>query len=370
MEYKVISADNHIIEPRDLFETRMPIEFRDRAPRMVRGKDGGDGWSWRGEVPERTLGIEATAGREIVPAGLKWEDILPGNYEGAAHIADMQKGGVDASILFANVAMSGWSMKDDPFGKALMETFNTWMMEDFCSADPKQLIGLPMLPVNHGVEASIAEAERGLKQGARGFQIPVFPDTPYIDSIYESLWAWAADAGTPLCMHRTSGGNDPSGASMFNYKIPGLNVASSVIRFFAGVDPLTKLIFTGVFQRHPRLKLLDAEINFGWIPFWKNTMDENWERQKGWANFPFEHRPSDVLGKNVFVTVLDDKLGFDMIKTEPYLADTAMFSLDYPHSFCLWPDTTGFIEQCAGNVDTVAKEKVLAGNAVRAFALN
>jgi predicted TIM-barrel fold metal-dependent hydrolase len=370
MEYKVISADNHIIEPRDLFETRMPLEFRDRAPRMVRGKDGGDGWSWRGEVPVRTLGIEATAGREIVPAGLKWEEILPGNYEGAAHIEDMRKGGVDASILFANVAMSGWSMKGDPFGKALMETFNTWMMEDFCSADPRQLIGLPMLPVNHGVAASIAEAERGLKLGAKGFQIPVFPDTPYIDSIYEPLWAWAAEAGTPLCMHRTSGGNDPSGASMFNYKIPGLNVASSVIRFFAGVDPLTKLIFTGVFERHPRLKMLDAEINFGWIPFWKNTMDENWERQKGWANFPFTHRPSAVLGKNVFVTVLDDKLGFDMIKTEPYLADTAMFSLDYPHSFCLWPDTAGFIEQCAGKVEPVAKEKVLAGNAVRAFELN
>ena len=78
-----------------------------------------------------------------------------------------------------------------------------------------------------------------LKMGAKGLQIPVFPDVPYVDAVYEPLWAWAAEAGTPLCMHRTSGGNDPAGMATFNYKVPGLNVAGSVIRFFAGVDPLS-----------------------------------------------------------------------------------------------------------------------------------
>jgi predicted TIM-barrel fold metal-dependent hydrolase len=370
MEYKVISADNHIVEPRDLFVTRMPAEYRDRSPRIVRGRDGGDGWSWDGSPPARTLGIEATAGREIVASGLKWEEILPGNYDGAAHLADMLKEGIDAGMIFPNVAMSAWSMKGDPFALAMMQVYNDWMMEDFCAPDRQRLIGLPMLPINHGIDLSIAEAERTLKLGAKGLQIPVFPDVPYIDSIYEPFWAFIAESGAPLCMHRTSGGNDPAGMATFDYKVPGLNVAGSVIRFFAGVDPLTKLIFTGVFERHPRLKVVDAEINFGWIPFWKNTMDENYDRQKGWANFPFEGLPSATLGRNIFVTVLDDKLGFDLIEREPYLADVAMFSTDYPHSFCLWPDTAGFIEQCTENVDAAAKAKILAGNAVRAFGLN
>src|SRR6201986_4532798 len=134
-----ISAENHIVEPKDLFITRLPKAFRDRAQPVIRGPDGGDGWSWDGQPPKRTFGIEAVAGQRgnFEASGLRWEDILPGNYDGAAHLADMRKDGVDAAILFANVAMSGWSMKDDPFGKALMETFNTWMMEDFCSPDLK-----------------------------------------------------------------------------------------------------------------------------------------------------------------------------------------------------------------------------------------
>ena len=63
MQYNVISADNHILEPRDLFITRLPEKYRDRAPRVLRGEDGGDGWSFDGKTVERTLGIEAVAGR-------------------------------------------------------------------------------------------------------------------------------------------------------------------------------------------------------------------------------------------------------------------------------------------------------------------
>ena len=370
MDYKVISADDHIVEHKDLFVTRMPQEFRDKAPRMVRGADGGDGWSWDGKPPERTLGIEATAGRTVQASGLKWEDILPGNYDGAAHLLDLDKAGIDASLLFPTVTLSSWSMKDSPFALAMMQTFNDWMMEDFCGADPKRLVGLPLLPVNHGMEATLAEFERCVKMGAKGLHIPVFPDVSYVDRQYDALWSAAEEAGTPLCMHRTSGGNDPSGKGAFNYKVPGINVAGSVIRFFAGVEPLTMLTFSGVFERHPKLKIVDAEVNFGWIPFWAETMDQCWERQKGWANFPFEGPPSKVIGKNVFVTVLDDQLGFDMIADKPYLADTAMFSTDYPHSFCLWPDTGRYIEELTQDIDPMAKQKVLAGNAVRAFGLN
>jgi hypothetical protein len=105
MRYDVISADNHIIEPRELFVTRMPKEFRDRAPRVVRAADGGDGWSLTGETPGRSFGLEATAGRPIQVQGYKWEDILPGNYDPDAHLADMKADGIDAAVLFPTVSM-------------------------------------------------------------------------------------------------------------------------------------------------------------------------------------------------------------------------------------------------------------------------
>lgn len=178
MEYKVISADNHILEPRDLFVTRMPKEFRDRAPRVTRGPDGGDGWSFSDAPPARTFGIEATAGRSVQISGYTWEDILPGNYDGAAHVKDMLDDGIDAAVVFPSVPLHGWAMKDDPFALALMQTFNAWLFEDFVSADAKRLIGLPLLPVNHGMEATLAEFAVNLKRGARAFHLPAFPTGP------------------------------------------------------------------------------------------------------------------------------------------------------------------------------------------------
>jgi predicted TIM-barrel fold metal-dependent hydrolase len=368
--YNVISADNHVLEPRDLFVTRMPKEFRDRAPRVVRAADGGDGWSFEGKPPQRSLGLEATAGRTAKAWGYTWEDILPGNYDGAAHVADMRNDGVDAAVLFPTIVMGAYSMPDLPFALALIQTYNDWLFSDFVAADPKALIGLAVLPVNHGVECAIAELKRCRAKGARSFFIPTYPDIPYIDRQYDPLWAAAAEAGTPLCLHRTSGGKDPMGMGTFQFDIPGVNVAGTVIRFFSGVQPLTHFIFTGVFDRHPTLVIVDAEVNFGWIPFWKQTMDQCYAQQKGWAQFPFAKTPSEYLGKNVFVTVLDDQVGFDQVRFDPQLADVALFSIDYPHSVCLWPNSADYIERVTKNVDPVSKAKILAGNSERVFGLN
>jgi predicted TIM-barrel fold metal-dependent hydrolase len=99
-------------------------------------------------------------------------------------------------------------------------------------------------------------------------------------------------------------------------------------------------------------------------------MDQSFEQQKGWARFPFENKPSETLGKNVFVTVLDDKIGFDLVQLDPQMADVALFSIDYPHSVCLWPNTAKYIEESTVNVDPVAKQKILSGNAMKLFNLS
>lgn len=368
MTFKVISADNHIVEPRDLFVTRMPQAFRDRAPQVLRGADGGDGWSWDGTPPKRTFGLEAVAGRSIQLSGYKWEDILPGNYDGAAHLADMRADKIDAAVLFPTVVLEAYANPDAPYTLAVMQTYNDWLLEDFVAPDPSQLIGLASLPVNHGMDVAVAELERCVAKGAKGFFIPAFPTVSYIEAHYDPLWAAAAEAGTPLCLHRTFGGTDPMGG--FQFSIPGVNVAGTVARFFSGVYPLTYMIYTGVFVRHPKLKIVDAEVNFGWVPFWKQTMDEMYEKQKGWANIPLDVPPSSFVGSNVFVTVLDDYNGFNQVQFDPTLADAAMFSLDYPHSICLWPGSAGHIDKLTKSIDPASREKILAGNAVRVFELN
>ena len=176
MDYTIISADSHLIEPRDLFVERLPEQYRDRAPRVVRGRDGGDGWSFDGSPPARTFGLEAVAGRkaegkEYGAEGLTWDEILPGNYDGAAHLADMDIDGVDASVLYAGpIGLSSFMLPDRDLALALTRTYNDWLLDDFCAADRARLVGLALLPTDDGIEVMLAEFERCVGKGCSRLQ--------------------------------------------------------------------------------------------------------------------------------------------------------------------------------------------------------
>ena len=141
-------------------------------------------------------------------------------------------------------------------------------------------------------------------------------------------------------------------------------------RFFSNVKPLTYMIFAGIFERHPGLKFVAAEVNFGWLPFWLQTMDQEWELQQAWSPSPLATKPSAFVGENIFVTVLDDHVGFDLVKVgSPKLADCAMWSCDYPHSVTLWPNSQKHIETLTKGMDAGDRHKILAGNAERVYGL-
>ncbi|HXY93814.1 MAG TPA: amidohydrolase family protein [Acidimicrobiia bacterium] len=376
MKYSVISADSHLMEPKDLFVERLPREYRDRAPRVLRGRDGGDGWSFDGEPPRRTFGLEAVAGQKqqgvaFGAEGLTWEQILPGNYEGAAAVADMDRDGVDASVLYSGpVGLSSFSLPDREFALAVMRTYNDWLLDDFCSIDADRLVGLALLPTDDGQDVMLAEFERCVAKKARGFNLPGSPEQSYFDPYYDPLWEAASNAGIPLSFHRNHGGRPKGDLSGFRPDIPGVNVGGIVARFFTAIDPFTYMIFTGVFERFPDLRIIGAEVNCGWLPFWRENMDQNYEQQRDWANVPINRRPSEFVGRNVFVTTLDDRYGYDAIRRDPSLADAVMYSTDYPHSVTLWPNSATLVEELTEGFDEATRHKVLAGNAVSLYHLD
>jgi predicted TIM-barrel fold metal-dependent hydrolase len=152
-----------------------------------------------------------------------------------------------------------------------------------------------------------------------------------------------------------------------------VTVAGTVERFFSGVRPLTYAIFGGVFERHPGLHLIDAEINMGWIPFWAETMDQQFDNKfyQRSGGVTISRKPSEFLGDNVFVTVLDDHVGFRMLAEGlfPALADIAMFSSDYPHSVCLWPNTRQHVDKLTVGLSEEDATKILSGTATRLYGL-
>jgi predicted TIM-barrel fold metal-dependent hydrolase len=242
------------------------------------------------------------------------------------------------------------------------------VLDEFQAAVPHRLVGLPMLPVDDGVDVCIAELDRCLAKGARAAFIPGNPARPYHDRGYDPLYARVAEAGVPLTFHRTFGGR-PAEADWDELMEQNVTAGGTVHRFFSAVRPFTYMVLAGVFTRHPALQVVAAEVNFGWIPFWAQTMEQNVDVRTEFADQTIAStlRPTEHLGRNLFVTVLDDQIGFDLVAAHPYLADCAMFSSDYPHSVTLWPDSRRHAEMLTAGLPADAAAKILAGNAARVY---
>jgi predicted TIM-barrel fold metal-dependent hydrolase len=247
-----------------------------------------------------------------------------------------------------------------------MVAYNDWMLEDFQAANPARLVGLPMLPVDDGMDVCLAELERVAAKGAKGLFIPGFPQVPYHDPSYDPLWKAASAANLPVTFHRTFGGKsyEPDWDGGQN----NFSAAGTVARFFSAVRPLTYIVFSGMFDRHPDLKMVAAEVNCGWIPFWAQTMEQQVVNQQAMQEFGMSRRPTEYLGRNVFVTILDDDIGFKLMADgEPALTDMCMYSSDYPHSVTLWPNSKDYIKKLTKDLTDEDREKVLSGNAARVY---
>lgn len=370
MDCRIISADNHINEPPWVFD-RVPAALRDRAPKMMRGADGGDGWSFDGGPPKRTFGIEAMAGfakKDFRLSGLTFDQLRPGNYDGAAHLKDMDIDGVYGSVTYPANVIYVYIMPDREMALACLRSYNDWILEDFEAADRKRLVSLPLLPTEDGIEACLAEFDRVMAKGARALFIPGMPERPYNDPYYDPLWKAASDANVALTFHRTFGGR-PDKSDWDELVDQKVSVGGIVFRYFSSVRPLTYMIFAGIFDRFPKLKIVAGEVDAGWIPFWVQTMDHQWESQQSWFPQKLEHKPSDFVGVNVFTTAIDDYVGYDLIATGKYpeLANATMFSSDYPHSATIWPNSAAVAEKATKAMTPEDRRKVLEGNAVRVF---
>jgi predicted TIM-barrel fold metal-dependent hydrolase len=368
MTLNIISADNHVMEPPGTFVDRVPSALKERVPRFARALDGGEGWSWDGTPPAsspvpNTMGTGGT--------GWTWSQIPPGNCDGAAHLKDMVLDGIDAAVLYPGMAGGLYTMADQEAKLACFRAYNDWLLDEFCAADPARLVGVCLVPTDDGEADMLAEAERVLAKGARALYMPMFPKRPLLEPIYDPLWKLATDADVTVSIHNFGGAPAPIPA------IPGLDPltmrASRIVQsFFTGPTPLSNMIFSGVFARHPTLRFVAAEVNVGWVPYWTQQMHMTIERQymKGngdwYPNLPTRH-PEEYIGTNIFFTVLDDRLGFRLLKDDTRLASATMWSIDYPHAVSLWGQTQELVAELTDGLDAATRHNILAGTAERVF---
>jgi predicted TIM-barrel fold metal-dependent hydrolase len=385
--YSIVSADAHILEPPDIWKNWLADRFQDRAPQLVRDSEGGDAWQFAGSTEPDPIGLTATPGMpwdRFRWKGVTYDEARAGCYNGSARLADMTEDGVNAEILFPPQRTIGHFLgdKDDEFVLAGVDAYNRFLMEEFCAPDPSRLVGAAQIP-SLGIESAVEALHRAKERGFKTVVISCWPSGgDSISSADDLFWAAVQESEMPVCIHilmlsrkarmrarqaaAKAGGRQLYGEGK---EQPGAKAAAGLAGVFSSVpSTIGQLVFTGVFDRFPKLHVSMIEIGVGWLPHFLEAMDDKYWRNRGWADLPISRPPSSYWFSNMSGTFVRDDYG---IRNRHEIGvDNMMWSTDYPHHGNDWPYSRKVINETMAGLPPDEKDKIVCGNAVRIFGLH
>ena len=370
--YRVISADDHIFEPPDLWTSRLGRKYGDRVPRVVRTKDGGDWWVTDGikgqPISAASLTGERFEGSERLSLSDLEEHVRPGAYDPEERLKDMELDGVDMSILYPNAGFLMYWVPDTEFLNDVFQIYNDWIAE-YCKPYPKKLIGIGMLNLDD-VEWAVTELQRCHKLGLSGTLIPVAVGTgkTYDSPEYEPFWAAAQDLGMPLSVH--AGTNRVNDRSLIVEPDNFSADANCNVDNWAR-SALSQLIFAGVFERHPELLVGSVEFDLSWAATFLQRMDYTYTQmaqRTHWHRFKEDALPSDYFHRNVFMGFQEDGLGIRL--RDIIGVDKLQWGSDYPHQESTFPRSRQILDEILVDCTEEEKAKIAGGNAARVYHLD
>ncbi|HXG52287.1 MAG TPA: amidohydrolase family protein [candidate division Zixibacteria bacterium] len=368
MEEIIISADSHVIEVPDLWEKRLPPALRDRAPRLY-FDEGRDAWMFGSpEIPAQAVG-------GLFMAGQRAENIehfrragfavaRAGGWDTAERMKDMEQDGVSAEVLYPSLGLGLYCIKDAALQEALFRTYNDWLIE-FCAGAPDRLFGIALISM-YDVDHAVAELERCKKNGMVGSMIWQAPDPelPFTSPHYERFWAASQDLEMPVHLHILTGFGDSmhrqTAHGMARYRI-GVNQTREI------EDALFDIIFSGVLERYPRLKVVSVENEIGWMPFWLGQCDKAYRRHRHRETLPIAREPGEYFARQVFATFFNDRVGGRLFSW--WGTANCMWSNDYPHQNSTWPRSREVIARDLGHLPAADRVRLLSGNVATLYGL-
>jgi predicted TIM-barrel fold metal-dependent hydrolase len=365
--YTVISADSHVLEPHDLWTTRLAGgPFEDRAPHMVEHESHGHLFIIDGLKPF-PIGLAGAAGKassELRASGDTADSLRSGGWDPVARLDDMDTDGVAAEVLYPSIGMTLAQSKDRDYQLACIRAYNDWLLE-FCAGGKGRLVGLALIPTIDP-EAAVEEIERCAAAGLRGAMVPGMPaEGHYAEERFDPMWNAFVEADWPVSFHILTGGmgGDPmlgSGLGMLTV----MSIVHEVQQTFA------LLIFGKVFDRHPTLEVVSAEHDAGWVAHYSYRLDQMWERHHNWLGRKsqgLERQPSEYLRSNTYFTFQKDPVAVET--RERVGLDRIMWASDYPHSDSTWPHSQKVIERDFAGVPEDDLRAILHDNAAKLYNL-
>jgi predicted TIM-barrel fold metal-dependent hydrolase len=374
IDYPIIDCDSHVNEPPDLWQERLPSRWKERGP-MVQHTDKGDMWLFDGGKEKWPVGLTAVAGLSFFdykPMGITYETMRPGSFDTKERLKDMDADGIWAQVLYPSVTLRGARIYsgERELQRACVRAYNEWLLE-FCEGSGGRLIGQGILPTT-GLDDCVEELEWALGHGHRGVVISSFPNGG-LDPKPEDdrFWGLAEEARCPIAIHI---------GSFVRGALASRRESWSSLAF-VGMAALTKaggqtlpvvcdVLFSGIFQRFPRLRIVLVESNIGWIPTLLEQSDDMFMRYRWYTGAVHEQKesPSDIFHRNFWATFMVDTVGMDLLHRMN--VDHLMWSTDYPHSGSDWPNSRVTIERVFRGLPRETVKKMLHGNCKALYGLD
>jgi predicted TIM-barrel fold metal-dependent hydrolase len=371
---RIMSADDHIIEPPHLWVDRVPQKYRDECPRIVE-VDGRQAWLYEGELTYIPMGScrplpgHAEAGYPPAPGTARFDEIRPGCYDPVERLVDMDTDGVWGQLCFPNYARFAGhrfylNVADLELGLVCLRTYNDYLLDEWCATNPDRLFGSVILPL-HDVDAAVAELERVIAKGAKAIAFSENPTVLGLPSVHtdhwEPLWAVANEARLPVCMHIGSSSRlvttSPDAPAKVLVTLNGVN------SMLACVDWL----FSGILDRHTNLSVILSEGGAGWIPYILERADKSFHDPR--TNFDLSIGqtarqgtlpPSQVFAEHMYVCLVDEHFALRSLGDIP--VDNLLWEGDYPHGDGLWPNNRTYLEKALAGVPDADAVKIAETN--------
>jgi predicted TIM-barrel fold metal-dependent hydrolase len=384
-EIPIIDTDTHVVEPPDLWTSRLSAKWGDLVPHVRWDDHAGEEAWFMGDTRLGAVAGAAMAGWHEHPPyhPRRWEDADPVAWDAARRLARMDEYGIQAQVLYPNVAVfdakSILAMNEPELQLSLIRAYNDFLV-DFASIAPDRLIAAASLPF-WDLDATVAEIDRTAGLGHRGIiftQDPGYFGLPVLtDRYWDPMWAAAEERGLPVNFHIASGDLDPFSVGHPDNGVHANYAAMGVSFFMSNARTISQIICGGICHRFPDLNFVSVESGIGWIPFALEGLD--WQ----WANCGVhkEHPEYDLLPSEYFRRQIYGSFWFERDSArgaiEQLGADNILYETDFPHPTSMSPGPASsaqrpddYLEENFAGLDDDALRKILHDNAARIYHLS
>jgi predicted TIM-barrel fold metal-dependent hydrolase len=366
----LISVDDHICEPADMFERHVPAKYRDKAPVVVEDKQGREQWWYEGR-PGRNLGLNAAAGkpREYFNTDAhRYDEMRRGCWDPNERVRDMSAGGVLAGLNFPNfTGFAGQVLNQGPdpaVNEVMIRAYNDWHVDEWCGSHPDRFIPCGILPL-FDPDLAAKEVLRLAEKGCFAVTYSENPEALNMPSIHSGEWdplfAACNDTDTILCCHIGSSSKSSATTSDAPPSVP-MTLSSSTAIYTLG-----DLIWNDIWWRFPNLKFALTEGDIGWIPYFLWRAEHVQNRHSGWTQheFPDGMSPTEVFLKHVLCCFISDPIGVELL--HHFDLDNVCWECDFPHSDTSWPESPEELSKLLGGLGDADVNRITHENAMRHY---